>query len=51
MSEKLQEALNRIQKAKETKAKELSLSGLNLRDIPVRVFELVNLKELNLRNN
>lgn len=51
MDQKIQIALNRIKEANDEKAERLSLMGLGLAEIPMGVFELKNLKELNLSSN
>ena len=47
----LNEALNRITKAKDSASKSLDLSGLNLTAIPTQISELTKLNYLNLREN
>jgi len=46
-----QEALNRINKAKESNATKLDLSELNLESIPIELFELTQLTTLYLQSN
>ena len=46
-----QEALDRIQKAKDTSETELDLSGLGLTSLPPEIGQLTNLRELNLSAN